>query len=47
MFGPPTPILRSFDERRAKRFYVDFLGMQEVPRPAFDFPGTWFQSGGV
>jgi catechol 2,3-dioxygenase-like lactoylglutathione lyase family enzyme len=28
MFGPPTPILRSFDERRAKRFYVDFLGFE-------------------
>ena len=26
MFGAPTPILRSFDERRARRFYVDFLG---------------------
>src|SRR6476469_602650 len=28
MFGSPTPILRSFDERRAKRFYVDFLGFE-------------------
>ena len=26
MFGPPTPILRSFDEARAKAFYIDFLG---------------------
>ena len=26
MFGSPTPILRSFDERRTRRFYVDFLG---------------------
>jgi catechol 2,3-dioxygenase-like lactoylglutathione lyase family enzyme len=26
--GPPTPILRSFDERRARRFYVDFLGFE-------------------
>lgn len=24
--GPTTPILRSFDETEAKRFYVDFLG---------------------
>ena len=28
MFGHPTPILRSFDERRAKLFYVDFLGFE-------------------
>jgi hypothetical protein len=28
MFGPPTPILRSFDETRTKRFYVDFLGFE-------------------
>lgn len=25
-FGAPTPILRSFDEAKAKEFYVDFLG---------------------
>jgi catechol 2,3-dioxygenase-like lactoylglutathione lyase family enzyme len=24
--GAPTPILRSFDEARAKAFYLDFLG---------------------
>ena len=28
-----------------RRFYVDFLGMDEVPRPNFDFPGLWFQCG--
>jgi uncharacterized glyoxalase superfamily protein PhnB len=28
MFGPPTPILRSFDEKRAKAFYLDFLGFE-------------------
>jgi catechol 2,3-dioxygenase-like lactoylglutathione lyase family enzyme len=28
MFGVPTPILRSFDERRSRRFYVDFLGFE-------------------
>ena len=26
MLGHPTPILRSFDEARAKAFYLDFLG---------------------
>ena len=28
MLGAPTPILRSFDEKRAKRFYLDFLGFE-------------------
>jgi len=28
MFGPATPILRSFDERMTKGFYVDFLGFE-------------------
>ena len=27
-FGSTTPILRSFDEAKAKEFYVDFLGFQ-------------------
>jgi catechol 2,3-dioxygenase-like lactoylglutathione lyase family enzyme len=39
MFGPPTPILRSFDERRAKRFYVDFLGFEILFEHRFE-PGT-------
>jgi catechol 2,3-dioxygenase-like lactoylglutathione lyase family enzyme len=26
-------------------FYVDVLGMTEVPRPAFSFGGAWFQAG--
>ena len=25
-FGPPTPMLRSFDETKAREFYLDFLG---------------------
>lgn len=28
MFGSPIPILRSFDEARAKAFYLDFLGFE-------------------
>lgn len=28
MLGTPTPILRSFDEARAKAFYLDFLGFE-------------------
>ena len=27
-FGKPTPILRIFDEAKAKEFYVDFLGFK-------------------
>ena len=25
-FAPPIPILRSFDEAKAREFYIDFLG---------------------
>ena len=33
------------DLERSRQFYVDGLGMTEVPRPAFTFPGLWFQAG--
>ncbi len=33
------------DLERSRQFYVDGLGMTEVPRPAFTFPGSWFQAG--
>lgn len=35
------------DLEATRRFYVDVLGMSEVPRPAFKFPGLWFQVGNV
>lgn len=35
------------DLEATRRFYADFLGMREVERPAFQFPGLWFQSGDV
>jgi catechol 2,3-dioxygenase-like lactoylglutathione lyase family enzyme len=35
------------DLEATRRFYVNFLGMTEVPRPAFRFPGMWFQMGDV
>ena len=35
------------DLEATRRFYVGFLGMTEVPRPAFKFPGLWFQIGNV
>src|SRR5260370_3353541 len=33
------------DLERSRRFYVDVLGMREVPRPAFSFAGSSFQAG--
>ncbi|MEM7720194.1 MAG: glyoxalase superfamily protein [Pseudomonadota bacterium] len=27
-FGAPTPILRSFDETKAREFYIDFMGFE-------------------
>jgi catechol 2,3-dioxygenase-like lactoylglutathione lyase family enzyme len=35
----------SSDLEATRKFYVDGLGMEEVARPAFDFPGLWFQAG--
>lgn len=35
------------DLEATRRFYVDLLGMTEVSRPAFGFPGLWFQTGNV
>jgi catechol 2,3-dioxygenase-like lactoylglutathione lyase family enzyme len=55
MSALPTIAAKSFDHvtlicanlEATRRFYVDFLGMSEVPRPAFKFPGLWFQIGHV
>ena len=33
------------DLAATRRFYVDCLGMREVPRPNFQFVGQWFQAG--
>lgn len=33
------------DLGKSRRFYVEVLGMREVPRPAFSFDGLWFQAG--
>jgi uncharacterized glyoxalase superfamily protein PhnB len=38
MMGAPTPILRSFDETRAKAFYIDFLGFELLFEHRFE-PG--------
>ncbi|HAH43627.1 MAG TPA: glyoxalase, partial [Planctomycetaceae bacterium] len=29
------------DLEASRKFYVDFLGMDHVPRPAFTFEGHW------
>ncbi len=30
------------DLERSRAFYGAFLGLRELPRPPFDFPGAWF-----
>jgi len=34
------------DVAKAREFYSDTLGFQEIPRPAFNFPGIWYGLGG-
>lgn len=34
------------DVEKARDFYTRTLGLQEIPRPAFDFPGIWYSLGG-
>jgi glyoxylase I family protein len=53
MSQPAKINVRSFDHvtlicadlDATRRFYVDVLGMDEVARPDFKFPGLWFQRG--
>ncbi len=33
------------DLERAKRFYGEVLGLEELERPPFDFPGAWSALG--
>jgi catechol 2,3-dioxygenase-like lactoylglutathione lyase family enzyme len=33
------------DLERSIRFYSEIIGLKTIPRPAFDFPGEWFQIG--
>ena len=51
-FAPPirvkhidhvTIVVQDLD--RSRDFYVGVLGMREVERPGFSFPGLWFQAG--
>ncbi len=34
------------DVAKAREFYSNTLGFQEIPRPAFNFPGIWYSLGG-
>lgn len=38
-----TLVVKDLDQSR--KFYLEGLGMREVPRPGFSFPGAWFQAG--
>jgi catechol 2,3-dioxygenase-like lactoylglutathione lyase family enzyme len=33
------------DLERSKRFYSEVLGLRELSRPPFPFPGAWYQVG--
>jgi glyoxylase I family protein len=33
------------DLERSKQFYHEVLGLREIKRPPFDFPGAWFRLG--
>ena len=33
------------DLERSRAFYRDILGLREIERPPFDFPGAWFAVG--
>ena len=37
--------IRTLDLEASKRFYTEVIGLQEGPRPPFDFPGYWLYSG--
>ena len=37
--------IRTLDLEKARRFYTEVIGLNEGPRPPFDFPGYWLYSG--
>jgi len=39
--------LDTTDLAASKRFYGDLLGLAEIERPDFGFPGVWYQAGPV
>jgi catechol 2,3-dioxygenase-like lactoylglutathione lyase family enzyme len=38
--------VRANDLERSRRFYCDVLGLEQMPRPDFGFPGYWLGVGG-
>jgi catechol 2,3-dioxygenase-like lactoylglutathione lyase family enzyme len=38
--------LTATDLERSRRFYREILGLREIDRPAFPFPGAWFEVAG-
>jgi catechol 2,3-dioxygenase-like lactoylglutathione lyase family enzyme len=38
--------LTSTDLERSRRFYREILGLREIERPPFPFPGAWFEVAG-
>lgn len=37
--------LPTTDLERSRRFYREVLGLEEIQRPPFPFPGAWFRLG--
>ncbi len=37
--------LRCTDLDRTRKFFAETLGLEEITRPAFNFPGAWFAAG--
>jgi lactoylglutathione lyase len=33
------------DVEKSCEFYSNVLGLEQIPRPAFDFPGAWYRLG--
>ena len=33
------------DLEASKRFFGDVVGLKEIPRPGFSFPGAWYELG--
>lgn len=38
--------LTATDLERSRRFYREILGLREIGRPPFPFPGAWFEVAG-
>ena len=43
MFKEPNHVsITVTDVAKAREFYTGVLGFEEIPRPAFNFPGIWY-----